>query len=295
MVAACPAEGQVTFSRDVAPIIFEHCTACHRAGEIGPFPLTSYLDVRQRASQIVDVTTRRVMPPWKPRGEASQFVGARRADRRANRDDSRLGGARRRRRQSRRPAAVARMAHRMAARHSGCRRPDAASRTRCGPTAPTSSGRSSCRFRPTAHATCAPSSSIPGTPAPFTTRTSGSIARARSRHLDGLDAETWLRGRHGAGRRVPAGPHARVDARSASAAVTRRRGVAPGAGQRRRRPAAYAADGQARTGAGERRAVLHRSRCRTRTPVGIRLGQPDDRHRRGQRVVRRHRQLPAAG
>ena len=77
VVAACPAEGQVTFSRDVAPIIFEHCTACHRAGEIGPFPLTSYLEVRQRASQIVDVTTRRVMPPWKPRGEAGQFVGAR--------------------------------------------------------------------------------------------------------------------------------------------------------------------------------------------------------------------------
>jgi tetratricopeptide (TPR) repeat protein len=77
VAAACPAQGQVTFARHIAPIIFEHCTACHRAGEIGPFPLTSYLDVRQRVSQIVDVTTRRVMPPWKPRGEAGQFVGAR--------------------------------------------------------------------------------------------------------------------------------------------------------------------------------------------------------------------------
>jgi len=26
----------VTYSRDVAPILFRHCTACHRPGEIGP-------------------------------------------------------------------------------------------------------------------------------------------------------------------------------------------------------------------------------------------------------------------
>ena len=107
IAAACPAEAQVTFARDVAPIIFEHCTACHRAGEIGPFPLTSYRDVRQRATQIVDVTSRRVMPPWKPRGEAGQFAGARVLTERANRNHPRVGGAGRGRGQRRRSAACA--------------------------------------------------------------------------------------------------------------------------------------------------------------------------------------------
>ena len=30
-----------TFSKDVAPILYQNCTNCHRAGEIGPMPLVS--------------------------------------------------------------------------------------------------------------------------------------------------------------------------------------------------------------------------------------------------------------
>ena len=58
----CPreasAQGAPTFSGDVAPIVFEACTPCHRQGGPGPFSLASYKDVRQRASQIVQVTER---------------------------------------------------------------------------------------------------------------------------------------------------------------------------------------------------------------------------------------------
>ncbi len=46
----------VTFNKDIAPIIFRHCSSCHRPGEIGPFSLLTYRDVKQRASQIVSVT-----------------------------------------------------------------------------------------------------------------------------------------------------------------------------------------------------------------------------------------------
>ena len=64
----------VTFTKDVAPIIFGHCASCHRPGEIGSFSLLSYRDVRQRATQIGAVTASRVMPPWKPSSPPGEFI-----------------------------------------------------------------------------------------------------------------------------------------------------------------------------------------------------------------------------
>jgi mono/diheme cytochrome c family protein len=60
-----PSAAPVTFSEHVAPIVFEHCTSCHRPGEIAPFPLTSYADVRPRGRQIAAAVQSRRMPPWK--------------------------------------------------------------------------------------------------------------------------------------------------------------------------------------------------------------------------------------
>lgn len=56
----------VTFSHNIAPLVFERCAPCHHPGGVGPFPLLSYHDVRKHASQIVGVTQRRYMPPWPP-------------------------------------------------------------------------------------------------------------------------------------------------------------------------------------------------------------------------------------
>ena len=66
-----------TFSRDIAPIVFDACVSCHRASGPGPFPLTSYDDVRRRATQIAKVTASRFMPPWKVEPGVSHFVGQR--------------------------------------------------------------------------------------------------------------------------------------------------------------------------------------------------------------------------
>src|SRR3954469_21880201 len=55
------AQGQLTFSRDVAPIIRQRCSSCHQAGEIGPFSLITYEDVKRHAAQIAAVTARRIM------------------------------------------------------------------------------------------------------------------------------------------------------------------------------------------------------------------------------------------
>ena len=32
-------DDNVTFNRDVAPIVYEHCSTCHRPGEAAPFSL----------------------------------------------------------------------------------------------------------------------------------------------------------------------------------------------------------------------------------------------------------------
>ncbi len=71
------AEAQPTFSREVAPIIFDACTPCHRAGGPGPFSLASYKDVRQRATQVLQVTRSRFMPPWKVEPSVGHFEGQR--------------------------------------------------------------------------------------------------------------------------------------------------------------------------------------------------------------------------
>ena len=67
----------VTFSRDVAPIVFDACVSCHRTGGPGPFPLTTYDEVRRRATQVAQVTRTRFMPPWKVEPGVSHFVGQR--------------------------------------------------------------------------------------------------------------------------------------------------------------------------------------------------------------------------
>ena len=65
---------QPTFSKDVAPIIFKHCTSCHRVGEIGPMALTNYQEVRNWAGTIKFVTQNKVMPPWKADETYSRFL-----------------------------------------------------------------------------------------------------------------------------------------------------------------------------------------------------------------------------
>jgi tetratricopeptide (TPR) repeat protein len=66
IILCAPLQAAVTFSHDVAPIVYNYCAPCHRPGEAGPFPLLTYDDVRKHASQIADVTHRRFMPPWLP-------------------------------------------------------------------------------------------------------------------------------------------------------------------------------------------------------------------------------------
>jgi tetratricopeptide (TPR) repeat protein len=65
---------QVTFSRNIAPILFRSCAPCHRPGEAAPFSLLSYADAKTHARQIAAVTERRIMPPWLPAADDPKFA-----------------------------------------------------------------------------------------------------------------------------------------------------------------------------------------------------------------------------
>ena len=67
----------LTFTRDVAPILFEHCAGCHQPNGSAPFSLLDYASVRVRADAIARATASRVMPPWLPASGHGQFEGAR--------------------------------------------------------------------------------------------------------------------------------------------------------------------------------------------------------------------------
>ncbi|HTR26088.1 MAG TPA: hypothetical protein VMI10_19090 [Terriglobales bacterium] len=55
----------VTFCKQVAPILYQHCVSCHRPGQIAAgSPLLSYEDAAKRAAGIEEKVTRREMPPW---------------------------------------------------------------------------------------------------------------------------------------------------------------------------------------------------------------------------------------
>ena len=74
MIGAFPAAAQgnrdaskptpVTYAKDVAPILYKHCTTCHRPGEIAPMSLLSYEEARPWARSIKDNVAKGVMPPW---------------------------------------------------------------------------------------------------------------------------------------------------------------------------------------------------------------------------------------
>ncbi len=53
-----------TFARDVAPILYTHCTTCHRAGEIAPMSLVTYEEARPWARAIRAQVAEGNMPPW---------------------------------------------------------------------------------------------------------------------------------------------------------------------------------------------------------------------------------------
>ncbi len=67
----------VTFAEHVAPIVHRNCMPCHRPGQVGPFALITYADVRGKAKMVRYMTQNRFMPPWPADTAYSRFLGER--------------------------------------------------------------------------------------------------------------------------------------------------------------------------------------------------------------------------
>jgi tetratricopeptide (TPR) repeat protein len=77
LIVALPAtaHAQVTFTKDIAPIVFSRCATCHHPDGSAPFSLLTYAEVKRRATQIALATKSRFMPPWKANAPDGEFIG----------------------------------------------------------------------------------------------------------------------------------------------------------------------------------------------------------------------------
>ncbi|MCI0423380.1 MAG: cytochrome c [Acidobacteria bacterium] len=55
---------EITFSKDVAPILYHRCVSCHQPDDIAPMSLVRYSEARPWAKAIRQAVVTRRMPPW---------------------------------------------------------------------------------------------------------------------------------------------------------------------------------------------------------------------------------------
>ncbi|OYP36400.1 redoxin domain-containing protein [Rhodopirellula sp. MGV] len=72
-----PVTTELTYARDIAPILDRQCNECHRSGDIGPFALTDYAEVVGWGPMMVEVIEDQRMPPWHADPKHGEFLNAR--------------------------------------------------------------------------------------------------------------------------------------------------------------------------------------------------------------------------
>lgn len=66
--------GEVTWSKDIAPIVYANCSGCHRPGDVAPMSFMKYSEVRPWAKSIREAVSTRRMPPWHADPKIGHFV-----------------------------------------------------------------------------------------------------------------------------------------------------------------------------------------------------------------------------
>jgi len=57
-------ENDISYAKDVAPILAAQCVSCHSEGNIGPFNMSSYKAVKGYSDTMREVLLNKQMPPW---------------------------------------------------------------------------------------------------------------------------------------------------------------------------------------------------------------------------------------
>lgn len=77
-VISLPLSAQTTtYTKDIQPIISQHCAPCHQPGGLGPFSLLTYEDVAKRGTFVAKVTQIRYMPPFPADREFQHYANER--------------------------------------------------------------------------------------------------------------------------------------------------------------------------------------------------------------------------
>ncbi len=77
-VAALAASNNVTFNKDVLPVLQKNCQECHRPGEVAPMSLLTYSEARPWAKALKAAVVTQKMPPWFADPKYGHFANDRR-------------------------------------------------------------------------------------------------------------------------------------------------------------------------------------------------------------------------
>ena len=73
----------ISYSEDIAPMLLENCTVCHRKGGVGPWAMTDYNMVKGFSLMMREVVRTKRMPPW----HADPLIGQFSNDRSLNNEE----------------------------------------------------------------------------------------------------------------------------------------------------------------------------------------------------------------
>ena len=65
---------EVTYTKDVAPILYKNCVVCHRPNDVAPMSLMTYEEVLPFARMIQQDVDQRKMPPWHADPNVGEFM-----------------------------------------------------------------------------------------------------------------------------------------------------------------------------------------------------------------------------
>ena len=65
---------EITFNKDVAPILYNNCVKCHRPNDMAPMSLLTYQSTKPWAGAIREAVVTRKMPPWHSDPKVGDYI-----------------------------------------------------------------------------------------------------------------------------------------------------------------------------------------------------------------------------